>query len=123
MPRVSLFVTCLVDLFFPEIGAATVNVLRRQGVQVDFPRAQICCGQPVFNSGFRDDAAAVARRTVDVFKNAESVVLPSGSCTDMVREHYPHLFDDARARERAQQFAAKCYELSEYLTDVLGVNQ
>ena len=123
MPRVSLFVTCLVDLFFPEIGEATVNVLRRQGVQVDFPRAQICCGQPVFNSGFRGDAAAVARRTIDVFKDAESVVLPCGSCTDMVREHYPHLFDDPGEREQAQQFAAKCYELSEYLTDVLAVGE
>src|SRR5438132_103392 len=123
MPRVSLFVTCLVDLFFPEIGEASVNVLRHQGVQVDFPRAQICCGQPVFNSGFRGDAAAVARRTIDVFKDAESVVLPCGSCTDMVREHYPHLFDDPGEREQAQQFAAKCYELSEYLTDVLAVGE
>jgi len=121
MPRASLFVTCLVDLFYPEIGEATVKLLRQQGVLVDFPPAQICCGQPVFNSGFREDAAAVARRTIDVFKQAESVVLPSGSCTDMVREHYPHLFDDAQERERAQQFASKCYELSEYLTGVLGV--
>src|SRR6266542_3793304 len=97
--RVSLYVTCLVDLFYPEIGEATLKVLRRQAVQVDFPRDQICCGQPVFNSGFREDAAAVARHTIKVFADAEAVVLPSGSCTDMVREHYVHLFDDARERE------------------------
>ncbi len=121
MPRVSLFVTCLVDLFYPEIGEATVKVLRAQGVQVDFPRAQICCGQPVFNSGFRADAAAVARRNLKIFNDAEAVVLPSGSCAAMIREHYPHLFDDTKEREQAERFAAKCYELTEYLCDVLGV--
>ena len=120
-PRVSLFVTCLVDLFYPEIGEATVKVLQKHGVTVDFPDGQICCGQPVFNSGFRADAAAVARHTMQVFKDAEAVVLPSGSCTDMVREHYPHLFDDPLEKEAAKAFAHKCYELTEYLSNVLGV--
>jgi L-lactate dehydrogenase complex protein LldE len=122
-PRISLFVTCLVDLFYPEIGEATVRVLQKHGVSVDFPDGQICCGQPVYNSGFRADAAAVARHTMQVFKNAETVVLPSGSCTDMVREHYAHLFDDPQEKEAAKAFAHKCYELTEYLSNVLGVKE
>ncbi|MBI3732673.1 MAG: (Fe-S)-binding protein [Chloroflexi bacterium] len=119
--RVSLFVTCLVDLFYPQVGEATVKVLRQHGVEVAFPPAQICCGQPVFNSGFRADAANVARYNMQVFKDAEAVVLPSGSCADMIREHYPHLFDDPQEQEAARAFAAKCYELTEYLSKVLGV--
>ncbi len=123
MTHVSLFVTCLVDLFYPEVGEATVKVLRQHGVEVDFPPAQICCGQPVFNSGFREDAAAVARYNMRVFKDAEAVVLPSGSCTDMIREHYPHLFDNPTEKEAAKAFTHKCYELSEYLSKVLGVTE
>lgn len=121
--RASLFVTCLVDLFYPEVGEATVKVLRQQGVVVDFPQKQICCGQPVYNSGFKADAAVVARYTMRVFKDAEAVVLPSGSCADMIREHYPHLFDDPQEAQVAKAFADKCYELSEYLTNVLGVSE
>ncbi len=121
--RVALFVTCLVDLFYPEIGEASVKLLRKQGVAVDFPQAQICCGQPVFNSGFRSDAAAVARHTMQVFKDAEAVVLPSGSCTDMVREHYVHLFEDPQEKAAAKAFAQKCYELTEFLGNVLGVTE
>jgi L-lactate dehydrogenase complex protein LldE len=113
----------LVDLFYPEIGEATVKVLQKHGVTVDFPDGQICCGQPVFNSGFRAEAEAVARHTMHVFQNAEAVVLPSGSCTDMVREHYPHLFEDAKERAAAEAFAHKCYELTEYLSNVLGVTE
>ncbi len=119
--RVALFVTCLVDLFYPEVGEATVKILRAHDVEVRFPKDQICCGQPVFNSGFRADAAAAARHTIRVFKDAEAVVLPSGSCTDMIREQYPHLFDDPQEAAEARAFAAKCYELTEYMAKVLGV--
>jgi L-lactate dehydrogenase complex protein LldE len=121
--RIALFVTCLVDMFYPEIGEATVKALAQHGVAVEFPPDQICCGQPVFNSGFREDAAAVARHTMRVFKDAEAVVLPSGSCADMIREHYPHLFDNLHEIEQAKQFAHKCYELTEYLAKVLNVTQ
>jgi len=121
--RVALFVTCLVDMFYPEIGEATVKVLRQHGVEVEFPKDQICCGQPLFNSGFRAEAAAAARHTLRVFKDAEAVVLPSGSCADMVREHYPHLFDEQREKAEAEAFAARCYELTEYLSKRLGVTQ
>ena len=85
--RVSLFVTCIVDQLFPKAGMAMVEVLERAGYRVDFPEAQTCCGQPAFNSGYREEARAVARHFLDVFGDAEYVVCPSGSCTSMVAHH------------------------------------
>jgi len=121
--RVSLFVTCLVDLLFPEVGEATVLLLRDLGVPVDFPDAQTCCGQPAFNSGFTDEARRTARTLLDAFEGAEAVVSPSGSCTAMVREHFPRLFEGTCDEPRARELAARTYELSEFLVDVLGVNR
>ena len=120
--RVSLFITCLVDQFFPEVGEAVVRVLRRQGVDVDFPEGQTCCGQPAFNSGFTEDAKAVARRFMDNFEGDRVVVVPSGSCGAMVRVFYPEIFhDEPETAKRAEALAARIYEFSEYLADVLGV--
>ncbi|MFQ5616241.1 MAG: (Fe-S)-binding protein [Anaerolineales bacterium] len=138
--RVALFVTCLVDQLMPEIGVATVRVLRRarlaastalqpgsgQGATrglrkagalgVDFPAAQTCCGQPFFNSGFRDEAARLAKRTIEIFEEHETVVLPSGSCTAMIRVEYPRLLaGESGWRDRAQKLAAKTFELSAFL--------
>jgi L-lactate dehydrogenase complex protein LldE len=121
--RVSLFVTCLVDLLFPEVGEATVLLLRDLGVPVDFPDAQTCCGQPALNSGFPDEARRTARTLLDAFEGAEAVVSPSGSCTAMVREHFPPLFQGTRDETRARDLAARTYELSEFLVDVLGVDR
>jgi L-lactate dehydrogenase complex protein LldE len=119
--HVALFVTCLVDQFYPEIGVATVKLLRRAGCQVDFPRQQTCCGQPFFNSGFRQQAAALARRTIAIFEPYDAVVLPSGSCTSMIRLEYAHLFDDeSEWQNRARQLAAKTFELSDFLVNQLG---
>ena len=118
--RVALFVTCLVDLVAPEVGDATVALLRHAGVEVDFPPSQTCCGQPPFNSGFHDDARRLARTMLDAFEDAEAVVSPSGSCTAMVRSYYPHLFHGRPEQGRAEALAAKTYELSELLVDVLG---
>ena len=119
--RVALCVTCLVDQLYPEIGVATVKVLRRAGCQVDFPAEQTCCGQPFFNSGFRRQAAQLARRTIEIFEPYETVVLPSGSCTSMIRLEYAHLLEDEPEwRDRAQQMAAKTYELSEFLVNRIG---
>jgi L-lactate dehydrogenase complex protein LldE len=120
--RVSLFVTCLVDLLFPEVGEATVALLEDSGVQVDFPESQTCCGQPAFNSGFHDDAGRMAVNLLDAMQEAEAVVSPSGSCTAMVRNYYPHLFHGTRDEERARGLAAKTYELSEFLVDVAGLD-
>jgi L-lactate dehydrogenase complex protein LldE len=114
--RVALCVTCVVDQLMPEVGVATVKVLRRAGHQVDFPVAQTCCGQPFFNSGFRQRAADLAKRTIEIFEPYPVVVLPSGSCTTMIRLEYAHLLEDQPEwHERAKQLAAKTYELSEFL--------
>jgi L-lactate dehydrogenase complex protein LldE len=116
--RVGLFVTCLVDQVFPDVGVATVRVLRRAGCEVEFPLAQTCCGQPFFNSGFRDQAAELAKGTVAALEPYEAIVLPSGSCTAMIRTEYVHLL--ARWPEwqkRAEAVANKTFELTEYLTD------
>jgi L-lactate dehydrogenase complex protein LldE len=118
--KVSLFVTCLADQFFPEVGVSTVRVLRKLGCEVDFPKLQTCCGQPAFNSGFADEARSIARRMLDVFDSSEHVVAPSGSCVGMVK-HFPELFaGDAELERRARDLAAKTWELSQFLVHVLG---
>ncbi|GIX47488.1 MAG: iron-sulfur protein [Candidatus Tectimicrobiota bacterium] len=122
--RVALFATCLVDAFCPEVGEATVRLLRRLGLQVDFPQAQTCCGQPAFNAGFRHQARAVARRNLEILAGYDYVVVPSGSCTAMLRCFTPELFADTPAlAAQAQALAARTYELSEFLVRVVGVER
>lgn len=121
--RASLFVTCLVDLLYPEVGEASVALLEDLGVEVDFPKAQTCCGQPAFNSGFEEDARRVASGLLDAMESAEAVVSPSGSCTAMVRSHYQHLFHGTKDEWRAEALAAKTFELTEFVVDVLGVDR
>ncbi|NLF65967.1 MAG: (Fe-S)-binding protein [Chloroflexi bacterium] len=119
--RVALFVTCIVDQLMPEVGVATVRLLRRAGFEVSFPREQTCCGQPFFNSGFRDQARKLAERTVAIFADEPAVVLPSGSCTTMIRKEYPHLLgDNPRYAYRARRLAARTFELSEFLVHQAG---
>ena len=121
-PRASLFVTCVVDQFYPEIGESTVRVLEHLGVDVDFPRDQTCCGQPAFNSGFWSEAVPLARRFLDAFEGDRHIVAPSGSCASMVRVFYEELLhDEPELLERARAIAPRVYEFSEYLVDVLGV--
>ncbi|CAN5282401.1 (Fe-S)-binding protein [soil metagenome] len=120
--RASLFVTCLVDLLYPEVGEASVALLEDLGVEVDFPEAQTCCGQPAFNSGFEEDARRVASGLLDAMESAEAVVSPSGSCTAMVRSHYRHLFHGTKDERRAEALAAKTFELTEFVVDVLGID-
>jgi L-lactate dehydrogenase complex protein LldE len=119
--RVALFVTCLVDQFFPQVGEATVEVLERAGVQVAFPEKQTCCGQVLANDGFRKEAAELARRFVEVFEPYEAVVAPSGSCVAMVREFYTELLSGTPWEDRACGVAHRTYELSEFLVRVLEV--
>lgn len=120
--RATLFITCLVDQFFPEVGEAMVGVLRRLGVDLEFPEDQTCCGQAAFNGGFRREAERVARHYISVFEGSEYIVAPSGSCTSMVKRFYPELFwEKPRWRERAEALSSKIYELSEFLVRVLGV--
>lgn len=120
--KVSLFITCLADQFFPNVGVATVRLLRRHGCTVDFPRAQTCCGQPAFNSGYVDEARQVATTMLDAFDDADYVVSPSGSCVGMIHHYYPELFrDDAELLERARRLIDKTYEFSQFMVNVLGV--
>ncbi len=119
---VSLFVTCIVDMIFPQTGISVVAILEHLGVAVSFPMGQTCCGQPPFNTGFHDDARACARRFLDAFAEAEVIVTPSGSCASMVRHYYPELFkDDPALYDRAVWAAANTWEFTEYLVDGLGV--
>ncbi len=122
MPRVSLFITCLGDQFFPLVGECAVKVLRRLGVDVWFNPAQTCCGQPAFNTGYREEAREVAARVLDLFDDAEYVVAPSGSCTSMVRVFYPELFaHDPERLKKANRLRERFYEFSEFLVKVLKV--
>jgi L-lactate dehydrogenase complex protein LldE len=124
MPRVALFVTCLVDLVRPSIGFAAVKLLEDAGCTVEVPEAQTCCGQPAWNSGDRADALAIARQVIKAFANYDYVVAPSGSCAGMVRVHYPHLFaSDDPDHAAATSLAAKTYELVSFLTDVLKIER
>ncbi len=118
---VSLLVTCLGDVFFPNAGVATVRLLRRLGVRVDFPASQTCCGQPHFNSGYHREARDLARHTLQTFDDGRLVVVPSGSCAAMVKLEYPELFhDDPIWGPRARDLATRTHELSDYLVNVLG---
>ncbi len=123
--RVSLFVTCLVDQFWPEVGTATVEVLRRAGCEVVFDERQTCCAQPAFNTGYRDEARAVAERFIEIYEetDADAIVMPSGSCGAMAH-HLPELFrDDAAWLPRAERVAAKTFELGSFLVRELGVEE
>lgn len=119
-PRVALFITCLGDQFFPEVGECAVQVLRRLRADVTFNPAQTCCGQPAFNTGYRDEAREVASRVLDQFDDADYVVAPSGSCTTMIRVFYPELFaGDAARLAKARRLGERLFEFSEFLVKVM----
>ncbi|MBI5943089.1 MAG: (Fe-S)-binding protein [Chloroflexi bacterium] len=123
MTQVQLFVTCLVDSFFPKTGQAIVDIFSHLGISVDFAREQTCCGQPQFNAGLRKDARAIAEHTIKVFENTTGdIVTPSGSCAHMFRHNYLELFEgDSLWHPRAKSLAARTFEFTEYLVDKLGV--
>ncbi|MFL7869225.1 MAG: (Fe-S)-binding protein [Anaerolineales bacterium] len=123
MSTIQLFVTCLVDTFYPETAEAIVSILDRLGISVDFPQAQTCCGQPQFNAGLRLDARQMAEHMIRSFEETHGdIVSPSGSCVHMIRHNYPELFgDDPNWLPRAQTLARRTFEFTEYLVDVLGV--
>jgi L-lactate dehydrogenase complex protein LldE len=121
--KVSLFVTCLVDQLWASVGTSSVEVLRRVGCEVEFDDRQTCCAQPAFNTGYRDEARAVAKRFIQLFEesSADAIVSPSGSCTAMVH-HYPELFsEDGEWLKRAQAIAERTHELSSFLVRVLKI--
>lgn len=122
-PRVSLFITCLLDSLFPDVAQSVVDVLEAQGVAVDVPLNQTCCGQPAFNAGYWDEARSMARHMLDVFGDSDDpVVIPSGSCGAMIVHYYPELFqDDPEYGPRARALAGRVVEFTEYLVDKLKV--
>lgn len=120
--RVSLFVTCIVDQFFPQVGLAMAEVLERAGCKVDFPEGQTCCGQPAFNSGFRKEAREVARHFLKVFRDADYVVAPSGSCTSMITHHFEDLFrNQPEWLEQTRRLKPRVWEFSQFLLEVTRV--
>ncbi len=123
--RVALFVTCLADTMFPSVGRATVDVLERLGHEVAFPPEQTCCGQMHVNTGYQREALPLVRRYVDQFEPYDAIVAPSGSCVGSVRHQHAMVArraGDERLAVRAEAVAAKTYELSQLLVDVLGVD-
>lgn len=118
--RISLFITCLGNSLYPDLGVAMAKIFTYLGHQVDFPSGQTCCGQVAFNSGYFDDARSVARTLIDSFEGSEVVVGPSGSCIGMIHDNYPFLFqDDPIYREKAADLKAKSYEFSQFLVNIL----
>ncbi|MEM8748998.1 MAG: (Fe-S)-binding protein [Pseudomonadota bacterium] len=121
-PSVGLFVTCLVDLFRPNVGFSAVDLLEKAGCTVDVPPAQTCCGQPAYNSGDRADTRAIAEQVIKAFEHFDFVVAPSGSCAAMLKKHYPELFaGDPDWEDRATRFSDKVFELISFLNDVMFV--
>ncbi len=121
-PRVALFVTCLVDMFRPSVGFATVKLLTGAGCTVEVPAAQTCCGQPAWNSGDRESAKAVARGVIAAFEGYDHVVVPSGSCAATIVRDYGEMFrDDGEWQARARELAGRTHEITSFLTDVLKV--
>lgn len=121
--QAALMITCLADLFHPEVGVRIVRLLRHLGLSVDFPPGQTCCGMPLFNSGYHDAARAIARRTVPLFRRADHVVVPSGSCAWMVKHEFPGLLRDTELAEEARALAGRTWELSQFLVEALGATE
>ena len=120
--QVSLFVTCMVDQLFPNVGIAMADVLERLGYRVDFPENQTCCGQPAFNSGYRAEARCVARHFLETFAASEQIVVPSGSCTSMIAHHFADLFQkEPETLALVHAMEKKVFEFATFLTDVARV--
>jgi L-lactate dehydrogenase complex protein LldE len=119
--KVYFFGTCLMDVMYPEAGLAAIKLIQREGVKVVFPPDQTCCGQPAYNSGYPEEAKAVARQQLKCFTQDYPIVVPSGSCAGMMKHHYPELFADAPDLDNIKHFAGRVYELSEFLTRHLDV--
>lgn len=115
------FGTCLVDLLYPKAGLAGMQLIRREGVEVIFPNDQTCCGQPAFNSGYREEALAVARSLLACFPRDIPLVVPSGSCAGMIKHHWPTLFSGQPDEPVALALATRTYELTGFLVDVLRI--
>ncbi|MDC3414839.1 (Fe-S)-binding protein [Terrihalobacillus insolitus] len=119
--KVSLFITCLGDMFYVNAGKATVELLEKLGCEVDFPETQTCCGQPAYNSGYHKDTKEAAKNMIRTFEHAEYVVCPSGSCAYMFHEYVNLFKNDSQWQSRAEKLKGKTYELTQFLVDILQI--
>ena len=120
--KVSLFIPCTVDLMMPEIGVAVYGLLSHLGIRPGYHSDQTCCGQPLYNAGYRDKAKRAAKHFIEVFGDDERIISPSGSCVSMVKHRYPELLSDEPAWcDRARELSGRVYELSQFIVDVLGI--
>src|SRR5689334_2619344 len=119
--KVTLFVPCFVDACYPKVGISIVEILERLGHTIDYPAELTCCGQPAFNSGYWDEARAVAVKVLKRLRNAEVVVIASGSCGAMLKVFYPELFEHTEHARAARDLSAKVHEFSDFLVTKLGV--
>ncbi len=119
--KVTLFIPCFVDLMYPKVGISMVEILERLGHTVECPDEIACCGQPAFNSGYWDEARAVAVKALERFKSSEVVVIASGSCGAMLHNFYTELFAGTPHEQAAKELASRCYEFSDFLVTRLGV--
>ncbi len=113
--------TCLIDSVYPNAGVSAVELLQQSGIHVIFPQAQTCCGQPPWNSGYRDEARQVARKQITLFPKQIPIIVPSGSCGGMMKHHYPELFKGEKDEAVALDVAGRVYEFTEFLVDVLDI--
>jgi L-lactate dehydrogenase complex protein LldE len=120
---ISLFIPCLVDQVYPEIGLAMASILRRLGLQVEYDARQTCCGQPAFNAGYRAEALRVANHFLEVFRGKSAIVAPSGSCVAMVRKFYPLLFQNHADEPAAAELGRRVFEFSEFVVRHLGTTR
>ncbi len=117
---VTLFVQCLVDSLYPEVGTSMVRLFEKMEIPFNIPVDQTCCGQPAFNAGYRKEATVAAKRFIEIFEDSQVIVCPSGSCVDMVKHQYPGLFENGSSwQKRALGISSKIFEFTEYLVDVL----
>ena len=119
--KVSLFIPCLVDQFFPSVGMNLFKILKKIGLSVNYPLEQTCCGQPAFNGGYHADACELAQRFLEIFGNSEYIVTPSGSCASMVKIFYPEILDHSTYKEPLQEITKNIFEFSDFLVNIIGV--
>ncbi len=119
--KINLFIPCLVDQFAPQVGVATVKILKKLGCVIEYPFEQTCCGQPAFNTGYRNDAKILAERFINLFSESEYIVAPSGSCVSMVKVFYDELDLSREARNKLEHIKINIFELSEFIVNVLKI--
>lgn len=119
--RVALFIPCFVDQLFPIVGIRLVQLFEKLGLKINYPAGQTCCGQPAFNAGYQDEARKIAERFVGLFRDADAVVTPSGSCAAMVKVYFPELLHDTPMAAEAESLAARTWEAATFLVDKLNI--